>query len=62
MQVRTQIKAGMAIAVNHNETLVRAQGQASGLKVKTRLRAGMAIAANHNETLVRATPRQRSRG
>jgi hypothetical protein len=42
--------------MNHNETLVRDQGKATGLKVKTRLRAG---AINHNETLVRDIPRRR---
>ena len=59
MQVKTRVKAG-AIAANHNETLVRTPGQATGLTVKTRVKAG-AIAVNPNETLVRATPLQRSR-
>jgi hypothetical protein len=52
MQVKTRVKAG-GLAVNHNETLVRAQQPATGLKVKTRIKAG-GLSANHNETLVRA--------
>jgi large exoprotein involved in heme utilization and adhesion len=59
MQVKTRVKAG-GITLNHNETLVRAQGQSRGLTVKTRVKAG-GITLNHNETLVRATPRQRAR-
>jgi hypothetical protein len=31
MQVKTRVKAG-GLALNHNETLVRAPGQARGLK------------------------------
>jgi hypothetical protein len=46
--------------LNHNETLVRAKGQAQGLTVKTHVKAG-GVTLNHTETLVRATPRQRSR-
>jgi len=49
MKVKTNLKAG-AIAINHNETLVR--DKAKGLKVKTNLKAGK-LAVNHNETLVR---------
>ncbi len=61
MQVKTRVKAGGIHHIgNHNETLVRAKGQAKGLKVKTRVKAGR-LAANHTETLVRGTPRQRSR-
>jgi hypothetical protein len=59
MQVKTRVKAG-GVQLNHNETLVRAQGQAKGLTVKTRVKAGLA-GFNHNETLVRATPRQCAR-
>ena len=55
MQVKTRIKAG-GVSINHNETLVRAQPPAPGLKVKTRVKAG-GVSINHNETLVRA-PRQ----
>jgi hypothetical protein len=51
MKTKTRIKAG-GIAVNHNETLVRASSQATGLKVKTRVKAG-GFSSNHNETLVR---------
>jgi hypothetical protein len=58
MQVKTRVKAG-GIALNHNETLVRAQRPATGLKVKTRIKAG-GLALNHNETLVRSTSRKRS--
>jgi hypothetical protein len=52
MQVKTRVKAG-GINLNHNETLVRAQQPATGLKVKTRIKAG-GVMLNHNETLVRA--------
>ena len=52
MQVKTRIKAG-GLMFNHNETLVRAQQPATGLKVKTRIKAG-GLSYNHNETLVRA--------
>ena len=58
MQVKTRIKAG-GLAVNHNETLVRAPSQRQGLKVKTRIKAG-GIKLNHNETLVRSTRRKRA--
>ena len=60
MQVKTRVKAGGS-SLNHNETLVRAKGQAPGLTVKTRVKAGGNGAFNHNETLVWATPRQRTR-
>jgi hypothetical protein len=55
MKTKTRIKAG-GISANHNETLVRASTQATGLKVKTRVKAG-GITANHNETLVRQRAR-----
>jgi hypothetical protein len=58
MQVKTNLKAG-GISFNHNETLVRAQRPATGLKVKTRIKAG-GLALNHNETLVRSTSHKRS--
>jgi hypothetical protein len=61
MQVKTRVKAG-GLNLNHNETLVRAKGQTTGLTVKTHVKAGRAINGNHNETLVRARPRKRSRG
>jgi hypothetical protein len=51
MNVKTHIKAG-ALAPNHNETLVRDAGRATGLKVKTHIKAG-GLTQNHNETLVR---------
>jgi hypothetical protein len=38
---------------NHNETLVRDEGTATGLTVKTKVRAG-GTSFNHSETLVRA--------
>jgi hypothetical protein len=59
MQVKTRVKAG-GLAMNHNETLVRAQRPATGLKVKTRIKAGGLHLRNHNETLVRSTSRKRS--
>ena len=59
MQVKARVKAG-GITLQHNETLVRAKGQAPGLTVKTRVKAG-GNGTQHNETLVRATPRQRTR-
>src|SRR5262249_44521989 len=59
MQGKTRVKAG-GVTLNHNETLVRAKGQAPGLTVKTRVKAGGGN-VQHNETLVRATPRQRAR-
>ena len=39
MQVKTKIKAG-GMPFNHNETLVRIQKPAQGLKVKTGVKAG----------------------
>jgi hypothetical protein len=39
MQVKTQVKAG-GIIENHNETLMRVQKPAQGLKVKTHIKAG----------------------
>ena len=39
MQVKTRVKAGW-LSTNHNETLVRAQGQSKGLQVKTQVKAG----------------------
>jgi hypothetical protein len=60
MQVKTHVKAG-GLNLNHNETLVRAKGQTTGLTVKTRVKAGGLNTHNHNETLVRDTPRKRSR-
>jgi len=59
MQVKTRVKAG-GVTLNHNETLVRAKGQAKGLTVKTRVKAG-GLRFNHTETLVQATPQQRTR-
>ena len=55
MKAKTQVKAG-GIPLNHNQTLVRASGQAAGLKVKTRVQAG-GLPFNHNQTLVRAKAR-----
>jgi hypothetical protein len=48
MQVKTRVKAG-GLNLNHNETLVRAKGQTTGLTVKTHVKAGRAINGNHNE-------------
>lgn len=59
MKVKTHLKAG-GLAMNHNETLVRAPRPTQSLKVKTHVKAG-GIALNHNETLVCDTPRKRSR-
>lgn len=51
MKTKTQIKAGRVVA-NHNETLVRDNAKAKGLKVKSQVKAGRII-TNHNETLMR---------
>ena len=51
MKTKTHVRAG-ALAMNHNETLVRDSAKGQGLKVKTHVRAG-GIRLNHNETLVR---------
>ena len=50
MKTKTGIKAG-GLSTNHNETLVRETGRATGLRVQTHVKAGASM--NHNETLVR---------
>jgi hypothetical protein len=55
MKTKTRVRAG-GIALNHNETLVKASP--TGLKVKTKVKAG-ALTSNHNETLVQETRRKR---
>ena len=41
MKIKTQVKAGIpGGGIQHNETLVRDEAKATGLKVKTNVKAG----------------------
>jgi hypothetical protein len=53
LRVKTHVKAGIGVPLNHNETLVRAPRPTAGLTVKTHVKAG-GLTSNHNETLVRS--------
>ena len=65
MKIKTSIKAGQSkgITINHNETLVRENVQAKGVKVKSQVKAGKngdALTVNHHETLLRANTQAKS--
>jgi len=41
MQVKTRVKSGIGMPLNHNETFVRSPRPSAGLKVKTGIKAGL---------------------
>ena len=51
MKIRTNLRAG-GRKINHNQTLVRDDRKATGVKVWTQLKSG-GRRLNHNQTMVR---------